>query len=267
MSSHKQKPRRLSTATAVLSALLAMTCVNKPAVSAGPPFDWGNWDGILRTRLKPAVRFGVPLTGLDYRGLRRSRGSFDKVVAALARYQPTGIRARREKLSFWISAYNVGTVKVVLDNPKLTGIRQVGSIFRSVWKTKVIVIGGKSMSLDQIEHGILRKMGEPRIHFAVVCASASFPDLRAEAFLPARLEAQLNDQARRFLLNSRKGLRMDPKQKILYLSKIFSWFRGDFGDSSGLIRFLGRYLPQGAAPGRRRYRIKHFDYNWKLNSQ
>ena len=152
MSSHKQKPRRLSTATAVLSALLAMTCVNKPAVSAGPPFDWGNWDGILRTRLKPAVRFGVPLTGLDYRGLRRSRGSFDKVVAALARYQPTGIRARREKLSFWISAYNVGTVKVVLDNPKLTGIRQVGSIFRSVWKTKVIVIGGKSMSLDQIEH-------------------------------------------------------------------------------------------------------------------
>ena len=155
---------------------------------------------------------------------------------------------------------------MVLDHYPVKSIKDAGGFFTSVWKKKVGIVGGKTRTLDEIEHRILRKMSEPRIHAAIVCASVSCPDLRREAYSAEYLEQQLDDQLRRFLANKNKGLSIDSRQKKVQLSSIFKWFKEDFDSKGGVVKFLIPYVPQdGQAVLRHGPRISYLDYNWNLN--
>ena len=121
--------------------------------------------------------------------------------------------------------------------------------------------------MDEVEHKILRKMGDPRIHVAIVCASVSCPDIRTEAYTAERLNDQLDDHSRKFLANMGKGLRVDEKKKRIYLSSIFKWFEEDFVSQGGVISFVSKYV----SPDRKKNlqdfgsNLKYLDYNWDLN--
>ena len=200
------------------------------------------------------------MNAYDYRALRRDP-LFPRVTAALTRFDPARLEGRRERLAFYINAYNILAMKTVVDHWPLDSIKDAGGLFGSVWKQDAGVIGGRTVSLDQIEHRILRPLGEPRIHMAIVCASVSCPDLRPEPYRAARLDDQLDQQTRAFLANPGKGLRL--KGSVARVSRIFDWFEEDFRRAYGGVRpFLRRYRPDVAQT----VNIEaDLPYDWSLN--
>jgi hypothetical protein len=129
---------------------------------------------------------------------------------------------------------------------------------------------GNKVTLDHVEHDLLRpKFNDPRVHFAVNCASIGCPDLLNEAFQASKLDAQLDKQARAFLADSTRN-RLDAKNKTLYLSSIFDWFKEDFVKKSGSVeKFVAPYFNDAdrAVIQRGGLKIKNTDYNWNLNKQ
>jgi hypothetical protein len=166
-------------------------------------FGHGTWDGLLQRHVKPIL--GGVATQVDYGGMARERVQLKGYLDALAAVPEADFRRwpRDERLAFLINAYNAGTVELVLTRwPKLDSIKDLGSLLGSPWKKRFIPLLGGTRSLDDIEHGMIRAKGayaEPRIHFAVNCASVGCPALRPEAYTAARLDAQLADATRRFL--------------------------------------------------------------------
>ena len=190
---------------------------------------------------------------------------FKKLLSNLKNFSPSGLKSKKGQLAFWINVYNIMAVKMVLDHYPIKSIKDVGSLFRTVWKNKVGLVGGKERTLNEIEHEILRKMNEPRIHIAIVCASVSCPDLRAEAFSADRLNTQLDDQVKLFLGNHYKGLRVENKK--LYLSPIFKWFEKDFEARGGVLQFIATYVDgkEKIAVTSGQAKIIYMDYDWGLN--
>ena len=221
---------------------------------------WKDYAQLLARHVRPVTRHGVALNGVDYRALAQDP-LFGRVTTALARFDPTRLEGRQERLAFYINAYNILAIKVVLDNLPLDSIKDAGSLFNPVWKRTAGVIGGHRVSLDEIEHGILRPLGDPRVHMAIVCASVSCPDLRREPYLAARLDRQLAAQATAFLANPAKGLRL--QSDGIHVSRIFAWFEEDFKRTYGGVgAFLRRYhtgLPPRLAV------TADLPYDWSLN--
>ena len=199
---------------------------------------------------------------------------------------------RNEQLAFWINLYNAKTIDVVLDHYPVRSIRDInlgGGLFAvftgGPWKAKIVKVNGQALSLDDIEHGLLRgadDFDEPRIHFAVNCASVGCPMLREEAYVDARLDAQLEEQTRRFL-SDRSRNRYNPQNNTLEVSEIYKWFSEDW--TSGYRGFEGKNQAmqsreqffatyatlladnpnqQQAITGRKAG-ISHLDYDWALN--
>ncbi len=205
-------------------------------------------------------RSGIKTNYVDYDGLRKTQ--FKSLKSDLENINDFKFSSKNEKLAFWINVYNYLTVYKIIENPKIKKITDLNEKIYNVWKQKAGFVLGKERTLDEIEHQILRKMEEPRIHFAIVCASISCPDLRPEAFTSEKLESQLSDQLVKFAKNAKKGLKIDHKNNFIYLSKIFSWFEGDFKPSVSKW-LLERNLIGGKSF--KKYRVKYFDYNWYLN--
>jgi hypothetical protein len=205
-------------------------------------------------------------TRVDYPGIAAS-ADWRRLLAQLDASDPSSLRSRQEKLAFWINAYNVLAIDLVARHPGIASIREIGSLLRPVWKREAGRVAGKPISLDEIEHGILRKLGEPRVHAAIVCASVSCPSLRREPWDAARLGAQLDGAVRRLLASPAKGLRLDRAEGILWLSSIFDWFEGDF-EPEGVLAFVSRHLPESdrAFLQARRPRIRYLDYDWRVNA-
>lgn len=220
--------------------------------------DWTQYQTVLN-HLKPGVKNEISLTLVDYQAIK-SDGSLDKAYQNLSSFKLERLANRDEKLAFYINAYNLLAMKMVADRWPMKSIKDAGSFFSPVWDKSAGVLGGKSVTLGEIEHKILRPMAEPRIHFAIVCASVSCPDLRNEPFTASRLNEQLDDQARQFLNNHGKGLRID--KKAIRISKIFSWFDDDFEASGGVAAFINRYrsdVPE--------LKIKaNLPYDWVVNA-
>ncbi|GIW42735.1 MAG: DUF547 domain-containing protein [Candidatus Binatia bacterium] len=178
-----------------------------------------------------------------------------------------------EKLAFWINAYNAYTVKLILDHYPVKSIRSIGLLPGAAFRERFIPlqnVRGHLVSLNEIEHEILRReFREPRIHFAIVCASKSCPALRSEAYRASRLDDQLDDAARTFLRDVHKN-RFDPVTRTLYLSSIFRWFREDFERAaSSLPAFVAPYFDRSTAaeilaPG---VKVEFLDYDWSLNGR
>jgi hypothetical protein len=250
------------------------------------PFSYGSYDRILKAYVDDR---GM----VYYRGLKAQPKDLDAFVAAAGRLDPHGFAKwpESEKIAFWINAYNALTLQVIIRNypirssffrsliyPK-NSIRQIPG----VWDKIRFQVVGRRMTLNDIEHGILRKkFDEPRIHFALVCASIGCPKLRSDAYQGARLSRQLDDQTRQFLRNAEK-FRIDRHDGRVYLSPIFKWFGGDFvktyatekgfgghdGTDRAVLNFISRYLADvdRAYLVSGEYDTEYLDYDWSLNEQ
>ncbi|MGJ8688220.1 MAG: DUF547 domain-containing protein [Gammaproteobacteria bacterium] len=222
--------------------------------------NWQMLDEVLAQYVAPAQRQGVILNAVDYKGLSQDL-RYPQIISQIENYPLQSLNSREEQLAFYINAYNVYAIKVVIENYPVESIRDVGSLFSSVWTRTAGSIGGKALSLDDIEHETLRKLGEPRMHFAIVCASLSCPNLRNEAYTAEKLDQQLEDQTRTFLNNETKGLVLDAQR--VRVSQIFDWFEEDFDASGGVETFIRRYRE---LPARINLRA-NLPYNWDLNEQ
>jgi hypothetical protein len=175
------------------------------------------------------------------------------------------------RLAFWINAYNAVTVHGILREYPTSSIRNhTAKLFGyNIWKDLQLIVGGKPYSLEQIEHEVLRKLGEPRIHFAIVCASIGCPRLLNEAYLPSKLDQQLTANAQAFFADPSK-FRFDAQRQTVALSPILDWFADDFGASTaGLLQRIASWVPapaKGLVSGGNTS-VKYLDYDWNLNDQ
>ena len=172
--------------------------------------------------------------------------------------------SRDEQLAFYINAYNALAIKGILDGYSPSSLLGRYKYFKSVEYD----VGGQTMDLYDLERKVILPFGEPRIHFAIVCASASCPALRSEAYTAEQLDAQLDDQARRFINDSSKNI-IEPGDRSLRLSKIFDWFPDDFSSHSGSVqKYVAQYVGEpavAAALQADEYRVKFLKYDWSLN--
>lgn len=252
-----------------------------PAAAAFDPFDHkhGAWDALLSKHVVVAPD-GLSST-VRYAAMKRDRAALGAYLASLSAVTPQDYAgwSKPQQLAFLINAYNAYTVELILTRyPELKSIKDIGSFFESPWKKDFFSLLGKKRSLDDIEHGMIRAPGvfdDPRIHFAVVCASVGCPMLRKEVFVAESLEAQLEDGLRRFL-SDRSRNRYDSASGTLQVSKIFDWYGKDFEQGhkgiDSLPRLFARHAEQLAdAPAAReasrsgRPKITFLDYDWALN--
>lgn len=223
---------------------------------------------------------------VDYAGLKRERTALDHYLADLSAISRAQFDAwpQATRQAFLINAYNGQTIALVLSGgPELRSIKQLGGWFSSPWQQRFFRLLGAERSLDEIEHSLLRgaaDFAEPRIHFAVNCASVGCPALRDEAYLGASLDAQLEDQTRRFLRDRRRN-HIEVAQgsaDSAVLSKIFNWYAEDFAIGFRGTRSVQQFLALYAdvlAPAREdavraalaadTLTIDYGDYDWTLN--
>ncbi len=211
--------------------------------------------------------------GLDYAGIQAARTDLDEYLEALSGASVDG-SSREEALAFWINAYNAVVTEFVLrDYPEIRSVKDAEGFFDST----SFRVAGEDLTLDEIEtRG--RDLGDPRIHFAVVCASTSCPDLRGEPYRPERLYEQLEEQTRLFLGDPSKGLRFDSDDNVLWLSSIFKWYADDFTGGSRVVAFFARgrvlewvlpHLSEDLSDSLldREPSVRYLDYDWSLNDR
>ena len=192
---------------------------------------------------------------VNYKALQKDASALRNYLSALTVEQPNSTWSESEIKAYWINAYNAYTLKLIIDHYPLNSIKDLNK----PWDINLIPYEESLTSLNFIEHEILRKMNDPRIHFAIVCASTSCPKLQNSAFIASTLDKQLNTCTREFLSDTSKN---DLSEETLELSKIFKWFRKDFEINGSLIAFISNYTDIKIRPDAR---IKYKNYNWDLN--
>lgn len=246
-----------------LSLLAIASCLALP-VLAGFDHSHAALDGVLRKHVNGS--------GVDYAGLKKDPKPLDGYLDSVAAVSEASFKewSKEQQMAMLINLYNAATLKLVVDHYPEKSIKKIGSWSGGPWKQRVVRLFGEKRSLDYIEHDLLRpNYHDPRIHFAVNCASIGCPPLRSEAFTAAKLGKQMDEQARIFLGDGRNN-RIDAKARILYLSSIFDWFKDDFVKKSGSVeKFIAPYfneadrkLIQGGE-----LKIRYSDYDWNLNEQ
>lgn len=208
--------------------------------------DHAAWNNLLTTFVSASGK-------VDYRGMKQQVGKLDGYLALLAKETPGANWSREESLAYWINAYNAYTVKLVLDNYPLKSIRDLGE----PWDRKWITLAGKTYSLNQIEHDIVRPtFKEPRIHFALVCAAKSCPPLPNRAFTAENLNQLLQQRAKSFINNEELNV---TQEEVVRVSPLFDWYKQDFGN---VREYLNKYLATDIPAGKD---ISYLDYDWGLN--
>lgn len=256
-------------------ALLTLVAVSMNLFAAGnlKP-DHTLLDGILKDHVKNGV--------VNYKAIKAD----DRIKQYIEyiKTMDTASIAPSERLAFWINAYNAWTLKVVIDNYPLKSIKDlgadlvIGTIFKkTIWDKDLVTMNGKTeMSLNDIENDIIREYRDARIHFAIVCAAKSCPQLRSEAFTGEKLSEQLDEQGKIFLSDTKKNRLDNLEKKQLMLSNIFNWFEKDFKRDKGfgkekgtVIKFIARFVPKETADkllaNEKDIDIDNLDYDWSLN--
>lgn len=262
--------------------LAFVTDVTAQISKVAAEFNHTSWDGLLKKYVLPVSSGQTGLaTQVDYQGFAKDRANLQRYLSALSKVQRTEFDgwSNAEQLAFLINAYNAWTIELILTaEGKINSIKDLGSLFKSPWKKKFISLFGEVYSLDELEHGLIRGSGrynDPRIHFAVNCASIGCPALRVEAYVAEKLEFQLEDATFAFLSDPVRN-RLEPE--ALKISSIFKWYKEDFEKSwrgtKNLQQFLAKY---GKAFGLNKnssialasghLTIEFLDYDWRLNSK
>lgn len=253
-SRHRDRPSRLAAwrpfLTGVvlgLAFLVALSTAMAQGVNHAP------FDALLRANVKNGV--------VHYPGFQDSP-AFRQYVQDLG--NPVRLETREEQLAYYINAYNALAIEGILQGLSPSSLLGRARYF----KIKEWPLNGKSITLDDLEHKVIRPFGEPRIHFAIICASKSCPFLRPEAYAPARLDAQLDEQAKQFVNDPFRN-RYDATTRTARLSEIFKWFEADFAGPAGSTqRYIARYVADPAvarelaADG---FKVEWIDYDWTLN--
>jgi Protein of unknown function, DUF547 len=201
---------------------------------------------------------------VDYDGFKRDEALLDRYLAILSSIDSAQLFPR-ERLAFFINAYNAFTIKLILTKyPGINSIKEIGSFFSNPWSQKFISLNGHTVSLDYIEHEVLRpKFKDPRIHFAINCAAKSCPPLFNQPFDGKRLDAQLDERTSKFV-NDASAVYL--KENTLYTSKIFKWFSQDFNDAP--LIFIKTYATgefKDKLTAGSNIKISYLPYDWTLN--
>ena len=202
---------------------------------------------------------------VNYAALKENSSDLDDFVASIVNTN-IEVFSQNEKKAFWINAYNALTLKTVVDKYPVKSIRLIN--FGLVWKMPKNVAHGK-FSLGDIEHNILRKMGDPRVHFAINCASGGCPKLSQRPFYPETLDQQLNAEAKRFI-NDKEKVRLDRENNVLYYSAILDWFEEDFlVVEKDILSYIKKYIREEDREylEQNTVQLKVLDYDWNLNKQ
>lgn len=192
---------------------------------------------------------------VNYLGFKNNSATLDSYLEQLAYNVPANSASREEKLVYYINLYNAATVKLILENYPLASIKDIVK----PWDTKWVKTGEKTISLGHIEHKILRKLGEPRIHFAINCASYSCPKLSNRAYTLNNLEQQLQDASSDFINDPKRNRISEQNAEI---SEIFKWFKSDFTKEGSLRDYINQYSEAKIAEGTK---LKFMNYDWSLN--
>jgi hypothetical protein len=230
--------------------------------------DHGAWDTLLRKYVDSDGNVNYT----SWKASAADQRALDEYLNQLSMGAPTKPASREGRLAFWINAYNAVTIKGILREYPTTSIRNHTArlVGYNIWKDLQLLVAGKPYSLEAIEHEVLRKMDEPRIHFAIVCASIGCPRLLNEAYVADRLDEQLASNTRAFLADPTK-FRFEASQRVFHLSKIMEWYGDDFGASHAeQLKSLSSYMPTDearrlAAAGEGR--VSFLEYDWNLNDQ
>jgi hypothetical protein len=201
---------------------------------------------------------------------------FKQYIELLKKTDPSGLQGM-DKLAFWINVYNAYNIKMICDAYPVkspmdlgSGGLVLGTVLKSTaWDKKNVDVGGKIMTLNNVENDIIRKVGDPRVHFAMVCAAKSCPPLRSEAYEAAKLNEQLEDQGRDFLAQTKKNT-FNFEKKTASVSNIFNWFQSDFAKSpQEVLKYVSRFLPKDKgdmlAANAKDYSVSYTEYDWSLN--
>ena len=204
---------------------------------------------------------------VDYRGFKMEESKLDQYLKVLENVDSKRLSGN-EQFAFYINAYNAWTIKLILSEyPGVKSIKDLGNILRTPWKKKICRIDGDAITLDDIEHHILRpRFKDPRVHFAINCAALSCPFLASEPFLGSTLDRQLDDATRAFINNPKRNYL---EGNTLYVSRIFTWFSKDFNDD--VIGFFLKYadgnLKKELEVKKNSIKIKYLNYDWSLNGK
>ncbi len=218
-----------------------------PAVklSSSAP-DHGGWNTLLENHVSPGGR-------VDYLALQRNEVKLDAYLELLAKKRPDKSWSREESLAYWINAYNAYIVKLILNHWPVQSIEDI----KEPWDQKWIELEGKTYSLNQIEHEVIRPTyREPRIHFALVCAAQSCPPLANEAFTARKLETMLEKRTRSFINDEKFNV---TQEDVVRVSPLFDWYKEDFGD---VTKFLNSYLATDIPASKE---LHFLEYDWSLN--
>lgn len=253
----------LSLATTTVSRVLPAQPV--VATESAATVDHSAWNSMLAAYVTDGL--------VDYAAFQRDP-KFAVYLAQLSRVQAAAL-PRNAQLAYWINVYNAYTIALLNSRKERRSIRNINKVLgvtlKSPWSEPIVQADRRTLTLDDVEHEIIRKQfNDPRIHVALVCAALGCPPLRREAFTADRLDAQLDDQARRFLSQAAKN-RVDVQSGTVYGSPIFTWYRDDFGGSlKGVGAFWAKYVPAGAAHElllSGKFKWVDTDYDWRINSR
>ena len=257
------------------TAALALTASAWWSANAAEPFD--------HSALDRALRVYVDARGwVDYTGLKGRPEDLNAYVALLGRVSPANhperFPSRADSLAYWINAYNAFVLKGVVDHYPVKSVKDI-KILSGFFNRTDFTAGGKTYTLNDIEHGILRGVfQDPRIHAAINCASIGCPRLPQKAFQPGDLDARLEEEMWAFIREPR-NVRIDWKEPAIYLSEIFKWFEEDFTGwyrrtkgvkEARIIDYLMRYLPEedrALLKAHPAVKVRYIDYDWRLNDQ
>lgn len=247
----------------ILSALMVWAA--SAEIIQAKESDHARFDGLLRRHVTEGL--------VNYAGLMEERATLQEYLQQIAESDPDSLKDVSKKIAFWINAYNAVVLERVLEYWPLQSVQAVSGFFDA----KTALVGGGLLTLDAIEDQA-RAFKERRVHFALVCASSSCPKLRSEAYTAERLEAQLSEQAVSFLADSQHGVRLDGE--TLWVSRIFDWYRVDFGQSKPMFGFLNQnfnlnawarsikpWLPSmvSEALRQRPLKVRFMEYDWAIN--
>lgn len=216
--------------------------------------DHREWDRLLQKHVSPT---GV----VDYEGFRKDRSQLDQYLKQLSGTSVKKLSSKEQKV-FWINAYNAYTVQLILDNYPLKSIMDLKFRGKDAWSHPFIQIDGKRYTLNNIEHDILRKeFPDPRIHFAVNCASASCPKLANKAFDVSNIDS-LMDSLTKAYINDKSQNKLSANS--VKISEIFKWYQEDFVKSGTLIDFLNKYSTTKIS---KNAKVEYLPYDWSLNNK
>ena len=210
--------------------------------------DHGLWDTVVQKYVDESGN-------VDYKTLKEQPGAVLGYLDHLSGFPPALDWSRADSLAYYINLYNAATVKLILEHYPVSSIKDIPK----PWSSQFVLIDGDKVSLGYLEHRVLRKMNEPRIHFAINCASFSCPRLWDQAFTPEKIEVQLETVTREFIRDIRYNELSSENWEI---SQIFNWYKGDFKSQGGIRTFITSYI--GAEPDPE-IKITYKKYDWSLN--